>query len=301
VTARPVAIIGSTASGKSSLAMAVAAERRDVEIIAVDSMQVYRGMDIGTAKPTAHDQARVRHHGIDLADPSEAFAVVQFVEAYDRAVATIAGRPIVVAGTGLYLRAVLDRIDPPGTWPELRERFETDPDLPALFRRLEELDPIAASRIDVGNRRRIVRALEVCVGSGRAFSSFGPGLDVYPPIGVVQVGLRWDRAVLTRRINERVDAMVAAGLVDEVRNLATRSMSHTARQALGYKELLDHLDGRCSLNAAIAAIKLRTRQFAVRQDRWFRRDPRITWIDVQHDSLEALPQVVELLSVASAP
>jgi tRNA dimethylallyltransferase len=299
VTAAPVAIIGSTASGKSSLAMVVAADQPDVELIAIDSMQVYRGMDIGTAKPTAADQALVRHHGIDLAEPTDDFAVVRFVEEYDRAIATIAGQPLLVAGTGLYLRAVLDRFDPPGEWPELREQFDTDPDLPALFARLQALDPVAASRIDPGNRRRIGRALEVCVGSGHAFSSFGPGLNAYSPIDVVQIGLRWDRAVLTRRIDQRVDAMIAAGLVDEVRHLATQTISRTARQALGYKELFEHLDGRCSLADAIAAIKLRTRQFAVRQERWFRRDPRITWIDVQHDSLEALPQVLAVLSESS--
>jgi tRNA dimethylallyltransferase len=299
VTAAPVAIIGSTASGKSSLAMAVAADQPDVELIAIDSMQVYRGMDIGTAKPTAADQALVRHHGIDLAEPSDDFAVVRFVEEYDQAIATIAGQPLLVAGTGLYLRAVLDRFDPPGEWPELREQFDTDPDLPALFARLQALDPVAASRIDPANRRRIGRALEVCVGSGQAFSSFGPGLNAYSPIDVVQIGVRWDRAVLTRRIDQRVDAMVAAGLIDEVRQLAARPISRTARQALGYKELFEHLDGRCALTDAIAAIKLRTRQFAVRQERWFRRDPRITWIDVQHDSLEALPQVLAVLSESS--
>jgi tRNA dimethylallyltransferase len=299
VTAAPVAIIGSTASGKSSLAMAVAVERGDVELIAVDSMQVYRGMDIGTAKPTAADQTWVRHHGIDLAEPTEDFAVVRFVDEYDRALATIAGQPVLVAGTGLYLRAVSDRLDPPGEWPELRQQFENDPDLSGLFLRLQTLDPAAAARIDPGNRRRIGRALEVCVGSGQPFSSFGPGLNTYSPIDVVQIGLRWDRAVLTRRINARVDDMIAAGLVDEVRRLATQPLSRTARQALGYKELLEHLDGRCSLADAIAAIKLRTRQFAVRQERWFRRDPRITWIDVQHDSLEALPKVLDMLSAAS--
>jgi tRNA dimethylallyltransferase len=296
VTHAPVAIIGSTASGKSSLALALASELDDVEVIAVDSMQVYRGMDIGTAKPTVAEQAAVRHHGIDLAEPTEDFTVVRYVEAYDSAVASIDGRPLLVAGTGLYLRAVLDRFDPPGEWPELRAQFDTDPDLPALYRRLHELDPAAAAKIDPGNRRRVARALEVCVGSGQPFSSFGLGLDAYPPSDVVQVGLRWDRAALTQRINERVDAMVAAGLVDEVRALADRQLSRTARQALGYKELLDHFDARCSLADAIAAIKLRTRQFAVRQERWFRRDPRVAWIDVQHDSLEALPQLLTVMA-----
>jgi tRNA dimethylallyltransferase len=292
----PVAIIGSTASGKSALAMAVAQQVRGVELVAVDSMQVYRGMDIGTAKPCTAEQAAVPHHCIDLAEPSEDFTVVRFVEAYDHALATMAGRPLLVAGTGLYLRSVLDRFEPPGEWPELRAEFESDPDLAGLYARLTALDPTAAGKIDPGNRRRVVRALEVCVGSGKPFSSFGPGLDAYPPIETRQFGLRWDRAVLTRRINERVDAMVAAGLVDEVLALAARNPSRTARQALGYKELFEHFDGRCTLVDAIGAIKLRTRQFAVRQERWFRRDPRVAWIDVTHDSLEALPQIVDALA-----
>jgi tRNA dimethylallyltransferase len=296
VTVTTVVIIGSTASGKSALALAVAQQRAGVEMVAVDSMQVYRGMDIGTAKPTRAEQAAVPHHCIDLAEPSDDFTVVRFVEAYDQALATMTGRPLVVAGTGLYLRAVLDRFDPPGEWPDLRAEFEADPDLPALYARLTALDPTAASKIDPGNRRRVSRALEVCVGSGQPFSSFGPGLDAYPPIAAIQFGLRWDRAALTNRIDDRVDAMVAAGLVDEVRALAERKPSRTARQALGYKELFEHFDGRCTLREAIAAIKLRTRQFAVRQERWFRRDPRVAWFDVKHDSLEALPTILDALA-----
>jgi tRNA dimethylallyltransferase len=292
----PVAIIGSTASGKSALAMAIATQLDGIELVAVDSMQVYRGMDIGTAKPTAADQAAVPHHCIDLAEPSDDFTVVRFVDAYDQAITMMSGRPLLVAGTGLYLRSVLDRFEPPGEWPELRAEFEANPDLAALHARLHALDPAAAGKIDPGNRRRIARALEVCVGSGLPFSSFGPGLDAYPPIATKQFGIRWDRAVLTRRIDQRVDAMVAEGLVDEVRALEARNPSRTARQALGYKELLEHFDGRCTFADAIAAIKLRTRQFAVRQERWFRRDPRITWIDVKHDSLEALPQIVDTLA-----
>jgi tRNA dimethylallyltransferase len=281
--------------------MAAAQERGDAEIIAVDSMQVYRSMDIGTAKPSAADQNAVRHHGIDLADANDDFTVVRFVDEYDTAVAAIAAaghRAIAVAGTGLYLRAVLDRFDPPGDWPALRDQFLNDPDQPGLYRRLQQLDPAAAAKIDPGNRRRTARALEVCVGSGRPFSSFGPGMDAYPPIAETQIGLRWDRASLTRRIDARVDQMMSDGLLAEVRHLAGRRprVSRTARQALGYKELFDHLDGVMSLDAAVADIKLRTRQFAVRQERWFRRDPRVAWVDVHTDPLEALPVVLKALA-----
>lgn len=295
----PVVLVGPTASGKSALAMAAArtlqGAGQDVGIVAVDSMQVYRGMDIGTAKPTAADQVEFPHYGIDLAEPGDDFTVVRFVEAYDLAVAecVAAGRhPIVVAGTGLYLKAVLDRFEPPGQWPELREQFEDDPDLPGLYARLVEVDPAAAAKIDPANRRRVARALEVCIGSGRPFSSFGPGVDAYPPIATTQIGLRWERTDLTRRIDTRVDTMIADGLVDEVATLLAAPVSRTARQALGYKEIVDHLEGQVPLDAAIASIKLRTRQFAVRQERWFRRDPRVTWVTVQHDSLEVLPTLL---------
>jgi tRNA dimethylallyltransferase len=290
-----VAIVGSTASGKSSLAMVAAHARPGTEIVAVDSMQVYRGMDIGTAKPTPQDQAEVTHHGLDLADPIDDFTVVRFVEHYDQVSAAAKARLLLVAGTGLYLRAMLDRFDPPGEWFELRATFESEPDLAALYAKLELLDPRAAAKIDAGNRRRIARALEVCVGSGRPFSSFGPGMDAYPPIETTQIGLRWNRDTLRARIDQRVDDMMANGFLHEVASIGRANMSRNAQQALGYKELLDHLDGQAMLNEAVETIKLRTRQFAVKQERWFRRDPRIQWVDVTEDSSEALPAVLQAL------
>jgi tRNA dimethylallyltransferase len=293
-----VVLLGSTASGKSSLAMAVAATRPGVEIAAIDSMQVYRGMDIGTAKPTAADQQLVSHHCLDLAEPSEDFTVVRFVDAFDAAVAAAMGPVLAVAGTGLYLRAILDRFEPPGQWPELQQAFLNERDLAGLYRRLSELDSAAAARIDPGNRRRIVRALEVTVGSGKAFSSFGPGLDAYPLIATPQIGLRWQRDALRRRVDARVDDMMAAGLLDEVRDLGRARLSRTAQQALGYRELLDYLDGVRPLAETIELIKLRTRQFAVRQERWFRRDPRIRWVDVTTDPLVALPIVQQAIDAS---
>ena len=299
--AAPVAIVGPTASGKSALALAAADAVGGTEIVAVDAMQVYRGMDIGTAKPSVVDQAAHRHHGIDLVEPCATFAVPDYVRAYDRAMREIAerdSRALLVAGTGLYLRAVVDRLEPPGQWPEIRARLEREEmDLASMHARLATLDPIAAHRIQPTNERRVVRALEVCLGSGRPFSSFGPGLDVYPPTDVVQIGLRWPRAALAERVERRVHQMVAEGLVAEVRSLAAPgALSRTARQALGYKEMIDHLEGRCSLDQAIETTIVRTRQYAVRQERWFRRDPRITWVDVTADPLEALPVVVSALA-----
>jgi tRNA dimethylallyltransferase len=167
-----------------------------------------------------------------------------------------------------------------------------------LHARLAALDPVAAARMEPTNARRVVRALEVCEGSGRPFSSFGPGLDVYPSTDVVQLALQWTRPALAARVERRVHQMMADGLLAEVERLAAAAggLSRTARQALGYKELLEHLDGRWSLDRAVEAVVLRTRQFAVRQERWFRRDPRLRWVPVHHDPLEALPVLIESLT-----
>ena len=184
----------------------------------------------------------------------------------------------------------------PGQWPEVRAEIETRLDttgVVGLHDQLRTLDPVAATKMEPTNVRRVVRALEVTLGSGRKFSSFGPGVATYPPIPFLQFGLRWPRDVLTTRISERVDRMMDQGLLDEVRSLAQGPISRTARQALGYKELFDHLDGVLSLDAAVETIRTRTRQFAVRQERWFRRDPRIRWIDIDDDPVATALPILE--------
>ena len=298
-----VAVLGPTASGKSSVAMAVAEQEGDVELISVDSMQVYRGMDIGTAKPTRSEQQRVPHHLIDLVDADAEFAVAQFQRAFAALLVDISARgrrAILVGGTGLYHRAVIDGLDLPGEWPHIRTRLQTEADNLGpvrLHERLSDLDPRAAAKIEPNNVRRIVRALEVCEGSGRPFSSYGPGLDAYPTTPVTQIGLRWDRAVLTDRIDQRVRQMIQNGLLDEVASLAPGGLSKTAAQALGYKELLAHLDGSISLDEAVEQVIVHTRQFAVRQLRWFQRDPRVRWVDIESDPVaEAAPIVREALN-----
>lgn len=296
---REVAIVAPTASGKSDVAMAVA-RATGAHIVAVDAMQVYRGMDIGTAKPTKADQADVPHHCIDLVGAHERFTVAEFKVHAARARAEIAAagaHALFVAGTGLYLTAVIDNLQLPGEWPEVRAELQAESDVAVLFARLQELDPVAAGRTDKSNRRRIERALEVCIGSGKPFSSFGPGTGAYPPSDVHQVGITWPRETLSRRIEQRVHAMMNEGLLSEVRGLAELGeLSREARQALGYKELLAHLDGEVSLDEAVADIVLHTRQFAVRQERWFRRDPRIQWVTVTTDPVaEVTPHVLALL------
>jgi tRNA dimethylallyltransferase len=280
--------------------MEVARRAEGIHLVSVDSMQVYRRMDIGTAKPSAADQAQVPHHCLDLVEPDHDFTVAQFKAAHASALGEIRGSggvALLVGGTGLYHRVVVDDFDLPGEWPELRSEFDAIDDTDALYERLVSLDPAGATKVEPANRRRIVRALEVTVGSGRPFSSFGPGVDAYPNSPVVQIGLRRPRPVLTELIAERVHRMIDRGLVDEVRAIAANpGFSRTSAQALGYKEILQHLEGHIGQDEAVDMIITRTRQFAVRQDRWFRRDPRVRWIDVVHDPVaEVVPVVLDTL------
>jgi tRNA dimethylallyltransferase len=300
--AAPLVVLGPTASGKSDVAMAYAtAAGRPIEIVAVDSMQVYRGMDIGTAKPTTADRAAVAHHCLDLVEPEIDFTVAEFAVAGRAALAAIAARhhrALLVAGTGLYLRSLTDPMEIPGRWPEARAAIEArlaHEGSAVLHRQLAELDPLAASRMEPSNERRVVRALEVVLGGGRAFSSYGAGVGVHPPSPFVQVGLQWDRPRLLARIEARVHTMMRRGLLAEVERLAARpaGWSRTARQALGYKELLDHLDGTIGLDEAVARIVTRTRRFAVRQERWFRRDPRIRWVPVHDDPVAEVVPILQ--------
>ena len=287
--------MGPTASGKSALAMELARRLGDVEIVSVDSMQVYRGMDIGTAKPSPADRAELPHHLLDLAEPTEEFSVARFQAAFKEAIAGIESRghrALLVGGTGLYLRAAVDDLTLPGEFRAVRAELEQVGETTALHSRLAALDPVAAGRMEPANRRRVVRALEVTLGSGRPFSSFGPGLEEYPRSRFRLAGIALDHAVVHDRIERRFASMMAAGLVDEVRSLVARhgcGLSRTARQALGYRELLAHVESGVPLEQAAAEAVRRTRAFARRQRAWFRRDPRITWHAAQTDPLEVLP------------
>jgi tRNA dimethylallyltransferase len=276
-------LLGATASGKSAVALELARRDPTWELVSVDSMQVYRGMDVGTAKPTADERAEVPHHLLDLLDPWEEATVAWFQGEARAVIADIEARgrrALLVGGTALYLQAIVEDLDIPGQHPEVRAELEADPDTAALHARLAALDPTAAARMEPTNRRRVVRALEVTIGSGRPFSSYGPGLDAHPPTDFTMVGIERDLDDLRARIAARYDAQMAAGFLDEVRRLHgdPRGLSRTARQALGYKELLDHLDGRASLEDALDLAVRRTGRFARRQRAWFRRDPRVTWV-----------------------
>jgi len=276
-------LVGPTSSGKSDVAPGLA-ERLDAEIVSVDSMLVYRGMDVGTAKPTRAQRARVPHHLIDLADPSERFTVARYQGFAHRALEGIA-RPLLVGGSGLYFRAIVDDLSFPPEDRVVRASLEAEADdlgADELYRRLAETDPVAAARIEPGNVRRVIRALEVTAISGAPFSSFAASWDRYEEDRVRVAGIRIDRDVLARRIGDRVLAMLRAGWLDEVRLLLERGYGAwlTATQAIGYAELAEHLDGRLSLDEAAERTVKRTRELARRQMGWFRRDPRIRWFDV---------------------
>jgi len=276
--------VGPTAAGKSALAVAMA-EHLGGEVVSVDSMQVYRGMDIGTAKLPLAQRRGVPHHLLDLVDVTAPATVAEFQSWARVAIAGCHHRgtvPVLVGGSALYIRAVLDRFDFPGTDEGLRERLEADlasVGATALHRRLAAADPQSAARILPTNGRRIVRALEVVTLTGRPFTAALPPYEYAFP-DVVQLGIDVPRDALDERIASRVDAMWTAGLIDEVRRLEAVGLrrGRTACRALGYAQVLRHLAGECSAEQAKADTVRATTRFARRQDSWFRKDPRITWL-----------------------
>jgi tRNA dimethylallyltransferase len=278
-----LALVGPTAAGKTALALQLA-PALNAEIISADAMLVYRGMDIGTAKPTLQERARVRHHLVDVVDPGEEFSVARFQPMARAAIADVLARgrsPLLVGGSGLYFHAVVDEFVFPPTEEGVRRRLEAEAaalGLPVLYQRLVDQDPEAATRIQPANLRRIVRALEVIELTGRRFSSFRGAMDAPASrYRLLVLGVDPGQELRRARVAERVAAMAEGGLVDEVRRLAGRPLSRTARQALGYKELLDALDAGTPLDAALDEVVARTHHYARRQLAWFRRDRRVRW------------------------
>ncbi|MGH2640581.1 MAG: tRNA (adenosine(37)-N6)-dimethylallyltransferase MiaA [Actinomycetota bacterium] len=281
------AMVGPTASGKTEAGLLVA-EALGAEILSIDSMLVYRGMDVGTAKPTASERARVPHHLVDLVEPSQPFSVAAFQQAAREVTAVVRGRglqPLIVGGSGLYFRAVVDDLEFPGTEPETRSALEEEASALGavrMYERLTDLDPIAASKIEPGNVRRTVRALEVAAITGKTFSSFAAAWESYEPERVRAAGVRLGTQDLATRVEARVQEMLRAGWLTEVEGLVARGLGGwlTASQAIGYAELARHLAGELSLEDAVQQTVKRTRTLARRQMAWFRRDPRIRWFDV---------------------
>ena len=282
-----LALVGPTASGKTEASL-VLAERLEAEIVSVDSMVVYRGMDVGTAKPTLEERARVPHHLIDVAEPSQPFSVARYQALALDALEGIAARErraLLVGGSGLYLRAAVDELDCPATDAAVRASLEHEAALvgaPAMHERVREADPAAAAKIEPGNVRRSVRALEVMELSGRRFSSYAAAWERFEPGRVRAAGVTMDRASLRERIRARVDAMVRGGLLEEVAALLERGFGGwlSSSQAIGYAEIARHLAGETTLETAVAATVKRTNALARRQLAFLRRDPRITWFEI---------------------
>ena len=287
-----IVLVGPTATGKSQLAVGLALELASAghpaEIVNADSMLVYRGMDIGTAKPTAEERAGVPHHLIDTAEVTERASVADFQAAARAIIGGLRGRgviPIMVGGSPLYTRAIVDHFDFPGSDEDVRARWEAELErvgAEELHRRLAAISPESAAKIEPGNGRRTVRALEVAELTG----GHRPSLPewTYELPDVHQFGLTLERAALDARIDQRVEEMWRLGLVDEVRRLLQHGLREgvTAVRAIGYRQVVDHLDGLCTEEEAREAVKAATRRFFRRQLGWYRRDPRITWLEATH-------------------
>ncbi|GAA0916900.1 tRNA (adenosine(37)-N6)-dimethylallyltransferase MiaA [Streptomyces thermoalcalitolerans] len=303
-TPRVIAVVGPTAAGKSDLGVFLA-QRLGGEVVNADSMQLYRGMDIGTAKLTPEERGGVPHHLLDIWDVTVTASVAEYQRlARERIDALLAeGRwPILVGGSGLYVRGAVDNLEFPGTDPEVRARLEEELALHGsgvLHARLAAADPEAARAILPSNGRRIVRALEVIEITGRPFTATLPGHEaVYDTI---QIGVDVPRPELDERIARRVDRMWEAGLVDEVRALEAQGLreGRTASRALGYQQVLAALAGECTLEEARAETVRATKRFARRQDSWFRRDPRVHWLSGAAKDLGELPRLA--LSLVERP
>ncbi len=284
-----IAVAGPTASGKSALALELC-KRLDGELISLDSMQIYRGLDIGTAKPTKAEQAEVRHHMIDICEPTENFSAAEFAERAHKVIADVQSRgkrAVLCGGTGLYLDTVLGRLDFGEIESDEKLRgeliaFAEKNGAEALHERLRGIDPQAAEKIHKNNVRRVARAIEIYELTGKTKTEHDREAISDSPYESLIIGLDYDdREVLYNRINRRVDAMIEAGLEGEVRSLVSRgllSAESTAGQAIGYKEMLGYIAGDCSLGDAVEKIKLGTRRYAKRQLTWLRRNPNINWL-----------------------
>ena len=274
------ALVGPTASGKTDVALSLA-EEFGAEIVCADSMTVYRGMDIGTAKPPAEARARVRHHLLDVADPGEAFSVARYQGLARAAISDVRERtaaPMVVGGSGLYFRAAVDDLDFPPTDAMVRKRIETE-DTESLAARLKREDPEAGAFVDLANRRRVARALEVVALTGRPFSSFRDAWGRYTP--AIVAGLAPPLDTLDARIEQRLKGMLDRGLLDEVRALIEGGHRDavTSSQAIPYRQAVDLVEERMTTDQFLEQAARVTRRLARRQLSWFRRDPRIRWFD----------------------
>lgn len=300
-----VAVVGPTAAGKTGLSLDLA-ERLGGEVVNTDAMQLYRGMDVGTAKLPPAERRGVPHHLLDLLEVTEPASVAEFQSLARATIAEVRARgavPVLVGGSALYTRAVLDRFEFPGTDATVRARWEdrlAEVGAPVLHAELARRDPAAAAAILPENGRRVVRALEVGELTGRSFIATLPALSYVDPV-TVQVGLAIDRPALDARVARRVEQMYASGLLEEVRHLLDRGLAagRTASRAIGYPEAVAHLAGELTREEAVEQTVVATRRFARRQETWWRKDPRITWVD--HDDPDRLAVASAAVLAVAAP
>ena len=298
-------LTGATAAGKTRIGLALA-EKIGAEIVSLDSMAIYRGMDVGTAKPSVREQEKIPHHLIDIVDPDEECSITEYLTAAHAVAEKIRNRqriPLFVGGTPLYLKALLRGLfpGPPADW-KFRSEVEREVEsvgVTALHQRLELVDPLTAARLHPNDKRRIIRALEVYRATGRPLSHEQTQFDDVPSQSIRAFSLQWERINLHRRIELRVEGMFAKGLVEEVAGLRQQygPLSKTALQAVGYREVLAHLDGQRSLAETIEAVKARTRQFARRQETWFRSLSEIRPVPlVEEDSPESVAARIQQMA-----
>lgn len=282
VNRKVILLVGPTGVGKTAVSILLA-KRLGAEIISADSMQIYRHMDIGTEKPTAHEQSEVRHHMLDVVEPWERYSVGRYVEAVKPIIEGLLAEgktPLVVGGTGLYIKAMTRGLfSGPSADKGLREQLKKE-DSGSLYKRLCLLDPYAAGGIAPSDKRRLVRALEVCHKTGEKMSALRTALTVPLPYEFVKIGLMRDRKELYGMLEERTEGMLRRGLIGEVRGLLEMNPSETPMQAIGYKEVADYLKGLRPLDEAVRLIKRNTKRYAKRQVTWFKKEDGIRWIDV---------------------
>ncbi|MHC4755082.1 MAG: tRNA (adenosine(37)-N6)-dimethylallyltransferase MiaA [Planctomycetota bacterium] len=294
-----ILILGVTASGKASLAFELA-KQINAEIISIDSMKVYRRMDLGTAKPSPEHRRQVNYHLIDVVEPSESFSVAAFLELTDQAIEKIRSKNktvIAVGGTALYIKAMLFGLfEGPGSDNNIRDQLKQkarDQGIETLYKQLQQIDPEAALRIHLNDSKRIIRALEVYQLTSKPISSFQMQWNAEPKYDWTIIGLRREKEAESKRMNARVKKMIEAGLVDEVRSLLAeeKPMSEQARCAIGYAEIIDHLNGNTTLDETIELIKKNTRKLAKSQRTWFKTFKNVNWLDLQPD--ESPEQILE--------
>lgn len=302
-----VAVVGLTASGKSGFSLQLAAALGDrgvaCEIISADAFQLYRGMDIGTAKVTREERGGIPHHLLDVLELAEKASVAAYQRSCRQVIEQIRTRkalPILVGGSGLYVRAALDKIEFPGTDSGIRARLEAQAaqlGIEKMHQRLAEVDPESAVRIVPANERRVIRALEVYELTGKKFSATMPRREYFQP--AVQLGIKWPLAVLDERIAQRTTQMLTQGFIEEVAELEKQGLADTATacRATGYQAVMDYLAGKISREDTAEQISLQTRQLARKQRKWFRKDPRIHWLDGEAGTSKNLEQALALLEI----